>query len=152
MRKYFQIPQRRFRVDTSSVENNSVKYFPFIFARMLKERFPEGRRGPSCYRARRRSLTRWCKAQGAKLRTAEINLHAVARDSAASEPIRAGTVIKLRFSVTGAPAVTKLQVMPRVTQPRRGALVSTHTFKPRARSELSNSLELVPTHCPLFNL
>ncbi|KAL2714847.1 hypothetical protein V1478_016032, partial [Vespula squamosa] len=49
-------------------------------------------------------------------RTAEINLHTVARDSTASEPIHAGIVIKLRFSVTGAPAVTKLQVMPRVTQ------------------------------------
>ena len=51
-------------------------------------------------------------------RAAEINLHTVARDSAASEPIHAGIVIKLRFSVTGAPAVTKLQVMPRVTQRR----------------------------------
>lgn len=49
-------------------------------------------------------------------RAAEINLHSVARDSAASEPIHAGIVIKLRFSVTGAPAVTKLRVMPRVTQ------------------------------------
>lgn len=49
-------------------------------------------------------------------RAAEINLHTVARDSTASEPIHAGIVIKLRFSVTGAPAVTKLQVMPRVTQ------------------------------------
>lgn len=51
-------------------------------------------------------------------RAAEINLHTVARDSTASEPIHAGIVIKLRFSVTGAPAVTKLQVMPRVTQRR----------------------------------
>lgn len=43
-------------------------------------------------------------------------MHSVARDSAASEPIHAGIVIKLRFRVTGAPAVTKLRVMPRVTQ------------------------------------
>lgn len=64
----------------------------------------------------------------AKRKTAEINLHGVARDSAASEPIRAGTVIKLRFSVTGAPAVTKLQVMPRVTQ--RCELLS--ALEPRA--------------------
>lgn len=49
-------------------------------------------------------------------RAAEINLHTVARDSAASEPIHAGIVIKLWFSVTGAPAVTKLQVMSRVSQ------------------------------------
>lgn len=63
--------------------------------------------------------------QSAKLRTAEINLQGVACDSAGSEPIRAGTVIKLRFSVTGAPAVSKLQVMPRVTQ--RCELLSART-------------------------
>lgn len=78
---------------------------------------------------------------GAKPRTAEINLHGVARDSAASEPIRAGTVIKLRFSVTGAPAVTKLQVMPRVTQ--WCELLSARTRRNGARSELSNSLKLL---------
>lgn len=77
----------------------------------------------------------------AKRKTAEINLHGVARDSAASEPIRAGTVIKLRFSVTGAPVVTKLQVMPRVTQ--RCELLSARTRWSRARSELSNSLKLI---------
>ena len=63
-------------------------------------------------------------------RAAEINLHTVARDSAASEPIHAGIVIKLRFSVTGAPAVTKLQVMPRVPQ-RRSA-------RPSGRSRWAN--------------
>lgn len=62
-------------------------------------------------------------------RAAEINLHAVARDSTASEPIHAGIVIKLRFSVTGAPAVTKLQVMPRVTQRRSASGVPYAGFR-----------------------
>lgn len=67
------------------------------------------------FRSRRAQLGQTATEVNAE-RAAEINLHTVARDNSASEPIHAGIVIKLRFSVTGAPAVTKLQVMSRVTQ------------------------------------